>query len=169
MSSDLYAFDTTLYSHSNSDLVSSDGVRDLPLISESFPFFANSQENCNNNALSNALDPFSPSFFSFSPPSSHLESLSLYHANRLQSLSNGQNLANEFGSFSAFDGSEMKTEECQMGGDYAYSQQLPLCFRIDDHLISKLFLSFSTPHFSPPLTTSKSQRSWEPKINNIMK
>ncbi|KAG5029980.1 Zinc finger protein CONSTANS-LIKE 3 [Glycine soja] len=122
MSSDLYAFDTTLYTHSNSDSVSSDGVGDLPFLSESFPFFANSQEN--SNALYNSLDPFSPSFFSFSPPSSHLESLSLYHANHVQPLSNGQNLANEFGSFSAFDGSEVKTEECQMGVDYVYGQQL---------------------------------------------
>ncbi|KAG4999004.1 hypothetical protein JHK87_020076 [Glycine soja] len=157
MSSDLYAFDTTLYSHSNSDLVSSDGVRDLPLISESFPFFANSQENCNNNALSNALDPFSPSFFSFSPPSSHLESLSLYHANRLQSLSNGQNLANEFGSFSAFDGSEMKTEECQMGGDYAYSQQLlPHSYSGAENFSKYMHRSFSSnsyegkPAYSDP-------------------
>lgn len=122
MSSDLYAFDTTFYTHSNSDSVSSDGVGDLPFLSESFPFFANSQEN--SNALYNSLDPFSPSFFSFSPPSSHLESLSLYHANHVQPLSNGQNLANEFGSFSAFDGSEVKTEECQMGVDYVYGQQL---------------------------------------------
>ncbi|KAK7399186.1 hypothetical protein VNO78_10364 [Psophocarpus tetragonolobus] len=104
------SFDTTFPTHSNS----SDGVGDLPFLSDSFPFIPNSptnvtHENC--NALP-SLDPFSPSFFSYSPPSAHLESLSLYHANRVH----GQNLANEnFASFSAFDGSEVKSEECQVG------------------------------------------------------
>lgn len=127
MSSDLYSYDTTFHTHSNSDYLSSDGVGDLPFLSDSFPFFPNSPSNVahdNSNSNSNSLDPFSPSFFSFSPPSSHLESLSLYHGNRVQPLSNGQNVANEFGTFSAFDGSEVKTEETQLGVDCVYAQQL---------------------------------------------
>ncbi|TKY60649.1 hypothetical protein E2542_SST17748 [Spatholobus suberectus] len=124
MSSDLYAFDPTFHTHSSSNPVSSDGVGDLPFLSDPFPIFPNSPTDvAHSNALP-SLDPFSPSFFSFSPPSAHLESLSLYHANRVQPLSNGQNLANEFGSFSAFDGSEVKSEECRMGVDYVYGQQL---------------------------------------------
>ncbi|RDX73485.1 Zinc finger protein CONSTANS-LIKE 4, partial [Mucuna pruriens] len=119
MSSDLYAFDTTFHTHSTSDLVSSDEVGNLPFFSDSFPFFPNSptdlaQEN------SNSLDPFSTSFFSFSPPS---ESLSPYHSNHMQPTPDDQNWKNEFGSFSAFDGSEVKSEECQMDVDYVYGKQ----------------------------------------------
>ncbi|WVZ23204.1 hypothetical protein V8G54_001748 [Vigna mungo] len=152
MSSDLYSYDTTFHSHSNSDFLSSDGVGDLPFLSDSFPFFPNSpsnvaHDNSNSNSLP-SLDPFSPSFFSFSPPSSHLESLSLYHANRVQPLSNGQNLANEFGTFSAFDGSEVKTEEAQLGVDCVYAQQLlPHSYSGAENFSRYMHRSFSSNSF----------------------
>ncbi|KAJ1411794.1 CCT domain [Sesbania bispinosa] len=132
MSSDLYGFGTSLHTHSSSELVSSEGGGDLPFFSDPFPFFTSSHTHTdvaqhNSNPFDEALpslDPFSSTpFFSFSPPSSHLESLSLYHHqatnNRVQPLSNGTNLASELASFSAFDGSEVKSE----GVDYTYNQQ----------------------------------------------
>ncbi|KAK7318201.1 hypothetical protein RJT34_02900 [Clitoria ternatea] len=145
MSSDLYALDTNFHTHSSS----SDGVGDLQFLSDPFPLFTTSpidvvaQENSNTFP---SLDPFSPSFFSFSPPSAHLESLSLYHANR----DHHQSLANEFPSFSAaFDGSEVKIEECQKGIDYVYGQQLfhPHSYSGAENLSKYMQRSFSSNSF----------------------
>ncbi|KAK7358592.1 hypothetical protein VNO77_00526 [Canavalia gladiata] len=146
MSSDLYGFGTTLNTHSSSDLVSSDGVGDLSFLSDPFPVFTNSPTDVaqeNSNTLP-SVDQFSPSFFSFSPPSAHLESLSLYHhANR---VSNGQNLANEFSSFSCFD--EVKSEECQIGVDYMYGQQfLPHSYSGAESVSKYMQRSFSSNSF----------------------
>ncbi|KAI4315445.1 hypothetical protein L6164_028253 [Bauhinia variegata] len=140
MSSDLYFFDASFHRHSSSDIVSSDGGEDLLFSSESFPFpfpflttppIDVSQEISNHQTQQNplnetpSLDSLSPSFFNFSPPSSHLESLSRYQANHAvpQPLSNGPNLESEFGKFSVLDELELKSEECQMGVDYNYSHQ----------------------------------------------
>ncbi|KAL2342734.1 hypothetical protein Fmac_004019 [Flemingia macrophylla] len=133
MSSDLYAFDTTFHSHC-------DGVGDLTFLSDSFPFFPNSP-------TSNSLPSLDPSFFSFSPPSAHLESLSLYHANR---MSNGHNLATEFRSFSPFDGhgSQVKSEDSQLGVDSVYgSQLLPHSYSGADDFSKYMQRSFSSNSF----------------------
>lgn len=59
---------------------------------------------------SSSIDPFSSSFFSFSPPSTHLESLSLYQ----QHLD-----GTEFGNFSNLDDGfkVVKSEESQVGSE----------------------------------------------------
>ncbi|XP_019429882.1 PREDICTED: putative zinc finger protein CONSTANS-LIKE 11 [Lupinus angustifolius] len=130
MSSDFYPFGTSnihTQTHSTSDMVSSsdDGVGDLLFFSDSFPFFSDiPQENSNNTnqhqfdeTIPSSLDPFSPSFFSFSPPTTNLENLTLYR--QPNHVLNAPTLENEFGSFSsALDGFEVKSEECQLGIDY---------------------------------------------------
>ncbi|KAK7251350.1 hypothetical protein RIF29_34460 [Crotalaria pallida] len=137
MSSDFYPFGTSDFhtqTHSTSDMVSSsDGGGDLLFFSDSFPFFNDiSQDDSNNTnqhqfdeTIPSSLDPFSPSFFSSSPPTTNLENLTLYHQpnNHVHpTLSNGPNLETEFGSFSsALDGFEVKTEECQIGVDFDYN------------------------------------------------
>ncbi|MED6161873.1 hypothetical protein PIB30_064851 [Stylosanthes scabra] len=141
MSSGLYSFDTTFQAHSSSDMATADGgggVGDLAFLSDSFPFLGNStdvgHQHCSSNqnildeatlsSSSSAVDPFSSCFFSFSPPSTHLENLSL------QANSNKNNrvcptLESDFASFSSgFDLTQaVKSEECQIGSfelDYGY-------------------------------------------------
>ncbi|KAI4326923.1 hypothetical protein L6164_019439 [Bauhinia variegata] len=139
MSSDLYVLDASFHRHSSSDMASPNGGGDLVFFSDSYPFpFCTvspiidiAQENSNSQTQEipldeiPSLDPLglSPSLFSFSPPSSHLESWSLYQANPVQPLSTIQNLDSEFGKFSVLDGLEAKSEECQMGVDYNYNHQ----------------------------------------------
>ncbi|XP_057417619.1 two-component response regulator-like APRR9 [Lotus japonicus] len=165
MSSDLYAFGTTFHTHSSSDLVSADGdVGDFPFFPDPFTCFTSSPtdeaqkssiSNPFDETLANSLDPFSPSFSSFSPPSSHLGSLSLYAANRVQQQqplsSNGSNLATEYGCFSAFDESEVKSEESQMGvvHDYTCSTQkfIPHSYSGAEDLSKYMQRSFSSNCF----------------------
>lgn len=161
MSSDLYSLGTNFHTHSTSD-----GVGDLPFFSDPFPFFNTSsshttdvaQQSSNpfDESLPFSLDPFPPSFFSFSPPSSHLESLNLYqgnnHTTTVQTLSsNGptNSAASELGSFSAFDGSEVKSEESQMGLDYAYNNQqfLPHSYSGTESVSKYMQRSFSSNSF----------------------
>ncbi|XP_027344004.1 two-component response regulator-like APRR5 [Abrus precatorius] len=154
MSSDLYGFGTTFHTHSSPDLVFSDGVGDLPFLCDPFPLLTNSPTDVaqeNSTTLPSSVDPFSPSFFSFSPPSAHLENLTLYHHannNRVHALSSGQNLANEIGSFSGFDGLEVKSEECQVGVDYVYGQQyLPHSYSGTENVSKYMQRSFSSNSF----------------------
>ncbi|CAJ2676544.1 unnamed protein product [Trifolium pratense] len=116
MSSELYSFGTTTFhTHSTSEHVSTDGTGsgDLPpFFSDSFPFFNTeviSQQNSNSlfdeSLIPSSLDPFSPSFFSFSPPT---ENLTIFH----------HQTNNNNGSFSSFDISEVKNEESQISIDY---------------------------------------------------
>lgn len=163
MSSDLYAFGTSnfhTHAHSTSDMVSSsDGGGDLLFFSDPFPFFTDIlQENSNttnqhqfDETLHSSLDPFS--FFSFSPPTTHLENLTLYHqSNHVHPVSNGPNLESEFGSFSsAMDGFEVKTEECQMSVDYdAYNQHhfFPHSYSGAESVAKYMQRSFSSNSFN---------------------
>ncbi|XP_028767464.1 zinc finger protein CONSTANS-LIKE 4-like isoform X3 [Neltuma alba] len=125
MSSNAYAFDSSLLRHSSSDMASFDEGGDLffsdPL---PFPFFSptdvvhqipdnETYQQHKLDEFSSSLDPFSSSFFSFSPPSTHLENLSLYQ----QHLSStATNLGAEFGNVS------VKSEDLQMGADYNGNQ-----------------------------------------------
>lgn len=152
MSSELYSFGTTTFhTHSTSEIVSSnDGSGDLPFFSDSFPFFTNShhstnevtsQQNSNpfNEPLLPSLDPFSPSFFSFSPPTD-------------QNHTTVQPLCNE--SFSAFDFSQVKNEESQISIDYYNyntntnnNQFLPHSYSGDENVSKYMQRSFSSNSF----------------------
>ncbi|XP_054776136.1 zinc finger protein CONSTANS-LIKE 7 [Prosopis cineraria] len=127
-STNAYAFDSSFLRHSSSDMASSNGCGDL-FFSDPFPFplftptdvvpqIPNSQtQHPILDETASSLDPFSSSFFSFSPPSTHLENLSLY-----QPLSTGTNSETEFVNFSVLDGFKVKSEEFQMGIDYNSNQ-----------------------------------------------
>ncbi|KAL1364374.1 hypothetical protein HN51_012579 [Arachis hypogaea] len=132
MSSGLYSFETTFQAHSSSDMVTADGG-DLAFLTDPFPFFENSTTNndigqhCSSNqsmfdeALSSSsVDPFSSCFFSFSPPSIHLENLSLQTNNKNNRVD--PNLESDFASFSSgFDVTQVvKSEECQIGVEFDY-------------------------------------------------
>jgi len=66
----------------------------------------------------------------------------------VQPLSNGKNLANQFGSFSAFDGTEVKTEERQLGIDCVYAQQLlPHSYSGAENFSKYMHRSFSSNSF----------------------
>ncbi|XP_061355304.1 two-component response regulator-like APRR5 [Gastrolobium bilobum] len=153
MSSDHYAFDTYLHTHSNSGMVSSDGGGDLSFFSDPYSLFTSSptQKNNNSNPFDEILpsfDPFPPSFSSLSPPNAHLENLSLYLTNSVQPQSNGPISTSEFGSFSACDGWEVKNEECQMGVDYTYNQQfLPHSYSGTENIYKYMQRSFSSNSF----------------------
>ncbi|KAI4332343.1 hypothetical protein L6164_017261 [Bauhinia variegata] len=164
MSSDLYVLDASFHRHSSSDMASPNGGGDLVFFSDSYPFpFCTAspiidiaQENSNSQTQEipldeiPSLDPLgsSPSFFSFSPPSSHLESWSLYEANPVQPLSTIQNLDSEFGKFSVLDGLEAKSEEFQMGVDYNYNHQFATHSYGDAENASKFMQrSFSSKSF----------------------
>jgi hypothetical protein len=142
MSSELYSFGTTTFhTHSISEHVSTDGSGDLPsFFSDSFPFFnteVTSQQNSNpslfdESLIPSSLDPFSPSFFSFSPPTD---------------INNG--------SFSAFDLSEVKNEESQMSSiDYynnynnnSNTQFLPHSYSGVENVSKYMQRSFSSNSF----------------------
>ncbi|KAJ1416124.1 CCT domain [Sesbania bispinosa] len=126
MSSDLYTFDISFYKHSSPDFASYeyDGNGDLLFFSDPYPFpiLTASPPIEGNLLINNSPDTFSSSFFSFSPPSTHLENHNLYQqANTtIQPLTN---VKTEFGNFSAaLDESGVKSdEECQIGVDYTYN------------------------------------------------
>ncbi|TKY70959.1 Zinc finger protein CONSTANS 3 [Spatholobus suberectus] len=120
MSSDLYTFDISFHTHSSPDnMVSYEGDGDLLFFSDPcpFPFFTASPIDVLQGNFNNSLDP---SFFSFSPQ----ENESFFHANPVgvQPLSSAPNTKGEFTNFSALHGSEVTSEECQMGVDYTYNQ-----------------------------------------------
>ncbi|KAI9075128.1 hypothetical protein K1719_020575 [Acacia pycnantha] len=121
MSSNAYAFDSSFPRHStSSDMASSDtpgGFDHFFSDPFHFPFFNSTDvaavhQISNETAYSSSLDPFS---FSFSPPSIHLENVSLYQ----------QHLETEFGNFSGLDDGfkVVKSEELQMSGDYSNGNQ----------------------------------------------
>lgn len=123
MSSNFYAFEAASFLR-HSDTVSSDGGGDL-FFSDVSPFSFNGvvHEIPNNQThqhtlqeTASCLDPLSPFFFSSSPPSTHLENLSTYQVNPVQT--NGLNFETEFGDFSVLDGFKVKSEECQVGLEY---------------------------------------------------
>lgn len=98
MSSDHYTFDVSYQRHASPDnMISYDGNGNLV-------FFTDPQGNFNSS-----LDPFPPSFCSFSSQENPVQPLS--------------NIKGEFRSFSSLYGSEVTSEECQMGVDYTYNQQ----------------------------------------------
>jgi hypothetical protein len=150
MSSELYSFGTTTFhTHSISEHVSTDGSGDLPsFFSDSFPFFnteVTSQQNSNpslfdESLIPSSLDPFSPSFFSFSPPTE------IFHP---QTNNNNNN-----GSFSSFDLSEVKNEESQMSIDYynnynnnSNTQFLPHSYSGVENVSKYMQRSFSSNSF----------------------
>ncbi|KDP25406.1 hypothetical protein JCGZ_20562 [Jatropha curcas] len=89
-----------------------------------FQEFSNSQKNQNPVHNSNSLDNFSPTILSSSPPSHQLENLSLYQTTSLQPPENGSTFANGYTNFSGLGNFGVKTEECQMGYDSSYNNQL---------------------------------------------
>ncbi|GLT90864.1 hypothetical protein SLE2022_087810 [Rubroshorea leprosula] len=96
MSSDLYVFGGSFYPHKPSGMVFSDSV---DLLFSSDPSFSpvddttlqeiSSVNHQNPVEESNSLDQFSSNFLPSSPPSSQLESLSIYQIPQMQSMSNG--------------------------------------------------------------------------------
>ncbi|RDX76118.1 Zinc finger protein CONSTANS-LIKE 4, partial [Mucuna pruriens] len=113
MSSDLYTLDISFHTHSSTNnMVSYDGNGDLMFLSDPYPFPFLTDDVAQGN-FNNSLDPLTPSCFSFSPQ----ENETFLHANP---LSNGPNIKGEFRSFSALHGSQVTSEECQMGVDYTY-------------------------------------------------
>lgn len=144
MYSDMYGFDISFHRHSSSDMFSYDESRDLLVFSDLFPFFTGSPIDMAQENSFSSLDPFSLSFFSFSPSNTHLESQSLYQDNRVQPLSNSPNLESEFTNFTALDGSEVKTEECQMGVD---NTCLPHSYSGDESVSKFMQRSYSCNSF----------------------
>lgn len=129
MSSDLYSFGTTFHSHSTSE---HDGTQDLPFLSDSFPFFNNTSSN--EPLLPSSLDPFSPSFFSFSTSTDQY--LTSYHQ------------TNE--TFSDFDLSQVKNEESssQISVDYYNNNQfLPHSYNGAQNVSKYMQRSFSSNSF----------------------
>lgn len=154
MSSDLYAFETSFHTHSSPELVSNPGA-DLPFFSDPyhFPSLTHAHLPLDEEETPPPLDPFSPYFFSFSPPSTHLQNLSLHHSTSL-SLHPLPNIETQFGNPSVLD---VKTEECNMGAsvsasaDYSFDRQLFPRSYGDAHSenVSKLMMqrSFSSHSF----------------------
>ncbi|XP_058735988.1 putative zinc finger protein CONSTANS-LIKE 11 [Vicia villosa] len=132
MSSDLYSFGTTFHSHSTSEL---DGTQDLPFLSDSFPFFNTTSSNSfDEPLLPSSLDPFSPSFFSFSTSTD--QNLTSYHQ------------TNE--TFSDFDLSQVKNEESssQISVDYYNNNQfLPHSYSGAENASKYMQRSFSSNSF----------------------
>ncbi|KAJ7952274.1 zinc finger protein CONSTANS-like [Quillaja saponaria] len=140
MTSDLFEFDFdgSCHMHSSIDMVSSEGGGgDLLCFSDPFSLLSDStidvfEISSNDQNRQNPLDDspslvqFSPSLLSSSPPSNQMENLSLYQAaaHVQPPLSNGPNLASEFGNLTALDALDVKTEEFQMGFDYSNIQLL---------------------------------------------
>ncbi|CAK8579228.1 unnamed protein product [Lathyrus sativus] len=132
MSSDLYSFATTFHPHSTSE---HDGTQDLPFLSDSFPFFNNTSSNPFDEPLLPSQDPFSPSFFSFSPPTDH--NLTSYHQTN--------------GSFSDFDLSQVKNEDSssQLSVDFYNNnnQFLPHSYSSVENVSKYMQRSFSSNSF----------------------
>lgn len=122
MSSDFHHFDDPFYRLSSSDMVSSDG--DLSLFPDStidiFQAISDTQNHHNPVDESRSFDQYSTTLLSCSP-SQQFESLNLYQSTHLQSLPNGLDLQNGFGSLSGLEDLEIKNEEFQMGFESSFN------------------------------------------------
>jgi len=146
MSSDLYTFDIPFPRHSDTDnMVSYDADGNLMFFSDnpySFPFLTASPVH--DVAQGNFTNSLHPSFFSFSPQ----QNQSLSHANPAHPLSNGSYIKSEFRNFSALHGSEVTSEECQMGVDYSSNHHfLSQTFHASDTASKVIQRSFSCNSF----------------------
>lgn len=130
MSSDLFAFEAPFSTHSSS------ANGDIPFFSDPHYFLLDEE-------IPSSLDPFSPSFSSFYPPSTQLQNLSLHPL---------PNSETEYGNPSVL---EVKSEECKAKAavDYSYNHHLvPQSYTygaIDSENVSKLMMqrSFSSKSF----------------------
>lgn len=143
-SSDLSAFEAPFYSPSTSEFLSNGG-QDLPFLSLPchFPLHQEEQES-----------PFSPSFFSFSPPSTFLQNLTLQTLHQSKTIlpENLPSPETEFRNSSVLD--EKTDEECKMvlhSSDYSHNQHLAFQSYIttESENVAKLFMqrSFSNNSF----------------------
>ncbi|GLT90865.1 hypothetical protein SLE2022_087810 [Rubroshorea leprosula] len=165
MSSDLYVFGGSFYPHKPSGMVFSDSV---DLLFSSDPSFSpvddttlqeiSSVNHQNPVEESNSLDQFSSNFLPSSPPSSQLESLSIYQIPQMQSMSNG------YGDFGGLNCLEVKNEEFRVEFDCAYSNSFaPYSYSGVDNVGKLMQRSFSSNSFE-----GKPGFSFQPCFDSLM-
>ncbi|KAI9079062.1 hypothetical protein K1719_038970 [Acacia pycnantha] len=146
MSSDLYAFEADFHTSSTSEFLSN-GSHDLPFLSYAPCYFPLNKEE--EPEESPSLDPFSPSFFSFSPPSSFLQNLSLHHHSKTI-FPDLPNLETEFKNSSVLD-NNIEESNIFPSWDYSHNQNLvsQSYNNIDSENVAKLIMrrSFSSKSF----------------------